>query len=111
MEITELDLLLDKPIWQMSGREFLKLTQYAGGGNQTASVGKQLCCGVRQLADYLSCCEATIYAYKNKGILDDAIVSRIGKRIVFDGEKARTIMTRYQTEQRTTCQIEDKRCG
>lgn len=93
--------LLDRPIWQMTGREFCELAQYAlTPVNGAARITPQLVIGVRELALYLGCCEATIYALKRDGILDDAIVSRIGKKIVFDGEKAREAAADYQDKQR-----------
>lgn len=85
--------LMDKPVWQMTGREFCALAQYANGGQAQATPAgeRKLCTGVRALAEYLGCCEATIYVLKKDGVLDDAIVSKIGKKIVFDAEKARRL--------------------
>lgn len=95
----EIANLLDRPLWQMSGREFVTLAQFAFERGPSSPVGNTLCTGVRALAEYLGCCEATIYVYKREGILDDAIVSRIGKRIVFDGEIARKLATAHQEKQ------------
>ena len=106
----EIDVLMTRPIWQMSGREFLALMQYAVGGDQSIPGSSKLCIGVRELAEHLGCCEATIYAYKKEGVLDDAIVSRIGKKIVFNGEKARTLVIAYQTEQRATRKYSNNNC-
>ena len=85
--------LMDKPVWQMTSREFCALAQYANGGQvqATPAGGRKLCTGVRALAEYLGCCEATIYILKRDGVLDDAIVSKIGKKTVFDAEKARSL--------------------
>lgn len=85
--------LLDKPIWQMSGREFCALTNYANAMNEalSAPASRHLCRGVRALATHLACSESKIYALRRDGVLDDAVVSRIGKAIVFDGEKARML--------------------
>lgn len=107
---TEIEELLGRPIWQMSGREFLALAQYAVKGCKDTPVAQTICTGVKRLAEFLSCSEATIYAYKKEGILNDAIVSRIGKKIVFDGEKARTLVIAYQTEQRATRKYSNNNC-
>ena len=55
----QIESLLDKPVWQMTGKEYLELTQYA--------------------------------LKASGGLLRDAIVSRIGRRIVFDVERAREL--------------------
>ena len=98
MGTIEINELLDRPIWQMTGREFCVLAQYANGGQAQAAPagGRKLCTGVRALAEYLGCCEATIYILKKDGVLDAAIISQIGKRIVFDGEKARSLAEERQ---------------
>lgn len=93
--------LLDQPIWQLTGREFCELAQFAAGQkNETTRTDRQYIIGVRELAHYLGCCEATIYALKREGILDEAVVSQIGKRIVFDGEKARHAADIFQKQKR-----------
>ena len=58
------------------------------------------CTGVRELAQYLNCCESTIYSMKREKILDDAILSSIGKSTVFDGERARELAQVYMQEHR-----------
>ena len=42
----------------------------------------------------------TIYDLKKKGVLDEAIISRVGRKIVFDAEKARVLASNYQSDQR-----------
>lgn len=66
MNVKEIETLLDRPIWQMSGREFCLLNQYANNGKskQIPKIGKQ-CIGVRALAEYLGCSEATVYIMKH----------------------------------------------
>lgn len=103
--------LLDKPVWQMSGREFCALTLYAnvlhGGQDVGTESRRTLVNGVQALADALSCSPSTIYALmramraedglsEGGGILRDAIVSRIGRAIVFDVEKARALAMNYK---------------
>ncbi len=102
--------LLDKPIWQMSGLEFCALMDYANGlgdGMGTGAERRTLVNGVQALADGLGCSPSTIYGLMrtareedgsaaNGGILKEAIVSRIGRRIVFDVERARTLANNYK---------------
>ncbi len=109
------DVLLDTPIWQLSGREFCELVQFANSlhdGQCIATETKRtLVYGVQALADALACSPSTIYALmrtprtedgsaEGGGVLRDAIVSRIGRRIVFDVELARTFATTNQTDRR-----------
>ena len=102
----QIESLLDKPVWQMTGEEYLELTQYAlksAGGNETGAERRvQKAMGVHALAVELGCSDSTVYLLMRTareedgssdggGLLRDAIVSRIGRRIVFDVERARVI--------------------
>lgn len=100
---------LVKPVWQMTGEEYLELTQYAlksAGGNETGAERRgQKAMGVYALAVELGCSDSTVYSLMRTareedgssdggGLLRDAIVSRIGRRIVFDVERARELATK-----------------
>lgn len=105
--------LLEKPVWQMTGEEYCQLTHYAlslspNSGSSQAPAGRKAL-GVHALAEELGCSESTIYALmrtsrdedgssEGGGVLKPAIVSRIGRRIVFDVDKARELAT--QSRQR-----------
>ena len=105
--------LLEKPVWQMTGEEYCQLTHYAlslspNTGSSQAPAGRKAL-GVHALAEELGCSESTIYALmrtsreedgssEGGGVLKPAIVSRIGRRIVFDVDKARELAT--QSRQR-----------
>ena len=96
---TEINIngLLEKPLWQMTGEEYCQLTQYAlslsnGTGTAPSPLG-QKALGIHALAMELGCSDSTIYALmrtpreedgasEGGGVLKDAIVSRIGRRIV-----------------------------
>ena len=102
--------LLDRPVWQLTGREFIALMRSASGlhdRHDAGTDGRKLVYGVQALADALGCSPSTIYAMMriareedgsaaDGGILRDAIVSRIGRRIVFDVEQARTLASNYK---------------
>ena len=102
--------LLEKPLWQMTGEEYCQLTHYAlslspnAGSSQTPAGQKAL--GIHALAVELGCSDSTVYGLmralrvdgssEGGGILKAAIVSRIGRRIVFDVDKARELAKQYQ---------------
>ena len=112
--------LLEKPVYMMTGEEYLELTHYAlanspnaanrnspNAANRPTQTG-QKALGVHALAVELGCSESTIYALMRApreedgsnvggGVLREAIVSRIGRRIVFDVDKARKLADEYQT--------------
>ena len=103
--------LLAKPLWQMNREEYCQLTQYAMSLSPRAETSPapmgQKALGVHALALELGCSDSTIYALMRAardedgssdggGILKPAIVSRIGRRIVFDVDKARELATQYQ---------------
>ena len=108
--------LLEKPVYMMTGEEYLELTHYAlanspNAANRPTQAG-QKALGVHalavELAVELGCSESTIYALMRApreedgsnvggGVLREAIVSRIGRRIVFDVDKARKLADEYQT--------------
>ena len=96
--------LLEKPVYMMTGEEYLELTHYALRPTQAG----QKALGVHALAVELGCSESTIYALMRApreedgsnvggGVLREAIVSRIGRRIVFDVDKARKLADGYQS--------------
>lgn len=110
---TEINIngLLVKPLWQMTGEEYCQLTQYAmslSPNVETSPVPMgQKALGVHALAVELGCSDSTIYALMRAAreedgsaeggeILKPAIVSLIGRRIVFDVDKARDLAIQYQ---------------
>lgn len=84
--------LLTKPLWQLTGEEYVALHAYAVKMSHDENCDIKAvtrCTGARELARFLNCCESTVYAMKREGVLDDCIQSAIGKSTVFLGEKAR----------------------
>ena len=99
----DVSILLETPIWQMTGAEFCALSHYANAQAYHTPVEPDTVVritGVRALAEYLDCCESTVFMLRRNGVLDEAIISQIGKKIVFDGEKARELASAFQQEQR-----------
>lgn len=100
MEINE---LLKKPLWQMTGEEFVTLHAYACSVNNNRNALRPAVSrvtGVRALAESLACCESKIYELLREGALNDAVISRIGKKIVFDENKARELAAEYTMRKR-----------
>ena len=107
--------LLHKPLWQMTGEEYSQLTHYAlslspNTGASPVPPG-QKAFGVHALAVELGCSDSTVYALmrtlreedgssEGGGILRPAVVSRIGRRIVFDIETARRLADDYQSSRK-----------
>ena len=113
---TNIEGLLGKPLWQMTGEEYCQLTHYAlslslNTGSSSPSPPGQKAFGVHALAVELGCSDSTVYSLMRTpreedssadggGILRPAIVSRIGRRIVFDVETARRLADDYQSSRK-----------
>lgn len=95
--------LMKKPLWQMTGEEYVALHAYACTVNNGDRTGRQTevqCKGVHALAQYCSCSDSQVFKLLREGVLEEAIVSRVGKSIVFDGEVALRCAAEYQEQQR-----------
>ena len=98
-----LSQLLAKPIWQMTGEEFLQLNEL---GRENAAAGEEpkevieYAHGITERSQKIGCCQSTIYMLKKEGVLDDAIVSQVGRKIIFNVGKARALADEYQRTQR-----------
>ena len=98
-----LSQLLAKPIWQMTGEEFLQLNEL---GRENAAAGEEpkevieYAHGITELSQKIGCYQSTIYMLKKEGVLDDAIVSQVGRKIIFNVGKARALADEYQRAQR-----------
>lgn len=101
---SKLDLaeLLHKPVCMMTGEEYVALHTYAhtllNGGD--AKVSQVRVKGVNAVADFCDCSPSQISKLLREGVLDSAIISRIGKSIVFNAETARRCASEYQEQQR-----------
>lgn len=90
--------LLSKFLCQMTGEEFLQLNELARKDGVEPSSGQTTthAYGIGELAKLIGCSQSTVYSLKRQGILDDAIVSNIGRKIIFDVEKARVLADNFQ---------------
>lgn len=97
----DIQKLLERPLWQMVGREFVALLEQCSGNKEAFPEKKVVSVtGVHELAGYLQCSDSMVYRLRREGVLNDAIISRIGKSIVFDAEKARCLANEYLNEKR-----------
>ena len=93
--------LLGRPIWQMTGKEYCELMQYAFSHGVTPKmVSHQQVTGIAALAKELSCSPSRLYEIQRNGNLRSAITSRIGRTPSYDVEKARLIADDYMAQKR-----------
>ena len=61
--------LMAKPVWQMSGEEFVQLADYALSSKPSGTPSEPLYVyGIQALAAYIGCCPSTIYELKKNGV-------------------------------------------
>lgn len=93
--------LLKKFVIHMTGEELLHLIcDSRPTPDAPKKISTHYASGVKELSDMIGCCQSTVYALKKQGVLDSAIVSQIGKKIIFDIEQARVLADAYQKAQR-----------
>ena len=56
--------------------------------------------GISALADALACSPSQIATMRREGVLDGAIISHIGRNIVFDVAKARSAANAWKKEKK-----------
>ena len=82
--------LLDKPIWQLSGREFvalMKSTLQDTEKGREEEPRKRFVFGLDGICDLFGCSKSTAERIKQSGIIDAAI-SQVKRKIVVDAELA-----------------------
>lgn len=100
----DINSLLAKPLWQLTGSDYVALHAYAcsvyTAGPEASQVIRVK--GVHDLAQYLCCSESQVYKLLRAGVLESAILFKVGKSIVFNGEVALKCAADYQEQQRIT---------
>lgn len=90
MEIQE---LLSKPLWQMTGEEFIFLHRYASTESEVKipqsviDTDKKYVYGIVGIAQLFGCSMPTANRIKKSGKIDKAI-TQIGRKIIVDAELA-----------------------
>lgn len=103
MERKKIDIrmLLDKPIWQLSGREFAALMRSTLMEMETGKEEeprKRFVFGLDGICDLFGCSKSTAERIKKSGIIDAAI-TQVKRKIVVDAELAlRLFGNRMKTE-------------
>lgn len=95
----EIENLLEKPIWQMTGQEFLALNEQSRSMVQDQqlvsisdnSLNKKYVYGIRGIANLLNCSIAKANRIKKRGIIDEAIIQE-GRSIMVDVELALSLI-------------------
>ncbi len=88
----KLNELKNKPLWQMTGEEFLYLQQNSGPPPHVAPLAapdpsKKYVYGIRGIAGLFGCSLPTANRIKQSGRIDRAI-TQIGRKIIVDADLA-----------------------
>ncbi|GAB6394503.1 MAG: DUF3853 family protein [Bacteroidales bacterium] len=73
-----------KPLWQMTGEEFLFLQN---NSKTAATTDRQIVYGIRGIAQLFGCSMPTANRIKKSGIIDNAI-TQVGRKIIVDAKLA-----------------------
>lgn len=84
MNINELK---EKPIWQMTGEEFLFLQQNSEENSPATNPSKKYAYEILGIAQLFGCSMPTAHRIKKSGKIDKAI-TQIGRKIIVDVELA-----------------------
>lgn len=83
--------LKQKPLWQMTGEEFLSLQNHpkseSESKTETKQTARKFVYGLRGLASLFGCSIPTANRIKQSGKIDKAI-TQIGRKIIVDAELA-----------------------
>lgn len=91
--------LRTKLVVQMTEEDLMQIVSM-GGLSASGTEPVKYAYGMRALGDAIGCSLSTVYDLKKNGVLNDAVVSFVGRKIAFDVEKARALADRYKSEQR-----------
>lgn len=85
----KIENLLDKMLFQLSVEELRELIlSIVDERKDHPRRQRDYAYGMDDLAKRLHCSHTRIAVLKKEGVLEEAIISRVGRRIVFDVEKA-----------------------
>lgn len=97
------DDLLAKPLWQMTGEEFLQLNRFSPipttASEQKPPSDKSYKYGIAGIAEIFGCSIPTANRIKKSGRIDAAI-TQVGRKIVVDVEKAIELASRQPSQKR-----------
>ena len=90
--MTNIQELLSKPVWQMTGEEFIMLSRHASGHPEAqpqtvTDTSRKYVYGILGIAKLFGCSLPTANRIKKSGKIDKAI-TQIGRKIIVDAELA-----------------------
>ena len=90
--MTNIQELLSKPVWQMTGEEFIMLSRHASGQTEAqpqpvTDTSRKYVYGIPGIARLFGCSLPTANRIKKSGKIDKAI-TQIGRKIIVDAELA-----------------------
>lgn len=95
--------ILSRPLWQLSCHEYISLMRYLfteyGNSNPESTPPRQAI-GMAQLAKALGCSTSLLYGIRHNVGFDNAVISRIGRKEVYDIEAVRVIANDYMKRAR-----------
>ncbi len=92
----EINKLLNTRLLDLDGRQYLALQAYANNFNsRPVAVERAQAIGIAQLAQALHCSVSQVAKMRREGILDDAVISRLGRNIIFDIRKAENAANKW----------------
>lgn len=87
----------NRPLCTLTVHEFKELmSQLLANPRQPAQ--KSQAFGIRELSRALTCSTSQISKLRKEGVLDAAVISHLGRRIVFDIDKAREDANKWFAE-------------
>jgi hypothetical protein len=105
--------LLDKPIWQLSGREFvalMKSTLQDTEKGKEEEPRKRFVFGLDGICDLFGCSKSTAERIKQSGIIDAAI-SQVKRKIVVDADLALQLFSNNMKAQTGNEEDASTKCG
>ena len=92
IQVTNIQELLSKPVWQMTGEEFIMLSRHASVQTEAqpqpvTDTSRKYVYGIPGIARLFGCSLPTANRIKKSGKIDKAI-TQIGRKIIVDAELA-----------------------
>ena len=95
--------LLGRPLWQLTCQEYVALMRHLlseSGNVGNGSTPPRQAIGMTALAKALGCSTSLLYGIRHNVDFGDAVISRIGRKEVYDIEAVRTIANDYMKRER-----------
>ena len=92
-KMENINSLKEKPLWQLTGKEFLDLIEGSSTKSNTENsenskfTEKKYVYGISGIQSLLNCSESSAKRLKKSGAIDEAIIQN-GRKIIIDVEKA-----------------------